>query len=48
MANHYRKGTVSLQEAAYQAKVTIYQMMEYLEAEKINPHRNLMKKSYMI
>lgn len=37
IANHYRKGIVSLQEAAYQAKVTIYQMMEFLEAEKINP-----------
>lgn len=37
MANFYRKGIVSLQEAAYQAKVTIYQMMEYLEANKIFP-----------
>ena len=37
MANYYRKGTASLQEAANQARVTIYQMMDYLEAEKITP-----------
>ena len=36
MANYYRKGTASLQEAANQARVTIYQM-DYLEAEKITP-----------
>ena len=37
MANFYRKGIVSLQEAAYQAKVTIYQMMDYITEKKIFP-----------
>lgn len=37
MAGYYQKGIVSLQEAAYQARVSIYKMMEYLDAEKIYP-----------
>jgi len=37
MANFYRKGIVSLQEAAYQAKVTVYQMMDYIVEKKIFP-----------
>ncbi len=37
MSEHYRKGTVSLQEAATQAQVSIYQMMDYLETQKITP-----------
>ena len=32
----YRKGLVSLAEAATLAKVTIYEMMEYIEREKIH------------
>lgn len=31
----YRKGLVSLAEAATLAKVSLYQMMEYVEREKI-------------
>ncbi len=37
MADYYQKGTVSLQEAAYQAQVSIYQMMEFFEMNKIFP-----------
>jgi predicted HTH domain antitoxin len=33
----YRKGMVSLAEAATLADVTIYDMMEYVEREKIQP-----------
>ena len=33
----YRKGLVSLQEAATQANVTIYEMMDFLQKEKIRP-----------
>lgn len=33
----YRKGLVSLQEAATQADVTIYEMMDFLQKEKIRP-----------
>ncbi len=33
----YRKGLVSLAEAATLAKVSIYEMMEYVEREKIQP-----------
>ncbi|MHA1275052.1 MAG: UPF0175 family protein [Promethearchaeota archaeon] len=33
----YRKGLVSLAEAATLAKVSIYAMMEYVEREKIQP-----------
>lgn len=33
----YRKGIVSLAEAATMAKVTIYDMMEYIDRERIQP-----------
>lgn len=33
----YRKGLVSLQDAATQADVTIYEMMDFLQKEKIRP-----------
>ncbi len=33
----YRKGLISLAEAATLAKVSIYAMMEYVEREKIQP-----------
>ena len=33
----YRKGIMSLQEAATQAKVSIYEMMDYVQKEKIFP-----------
>ncbi len=33
----YRKGVISLAEAAILAKVSIYAMMEYVEREKIQP-----------
>jgi predicted HTH domain antitoxin len=33
----YRKGLVSLAEAATLAKVSIYEMMDYVEREKIQP-----------
>ena len=36
-AELYRKGIVSLQEAATGAKVSLYKMMEYVQAEKIRP-----------
>ena len=36
-AEFYRKGVISLQEAATAAKVSIYEMMEYVETEKIRP-----------
>lgn len=37
MADLYQKGVVSLQEAATQAKVTLYEMMEYVQKENIHP-----------
>jgi len=39
-----QKGIVSLQEGAHQAQVTIYQMMEFLEMNKIFPP-HLIKKT---
>ena len=33
----YRKGIVSLQEAATGAKIPYYQMMEYIQQENIRP-----------
>jgi len=36
-AELFRKGFVSLQEAATQARVTLYEMMDYLQKEKIRP-----------
>ena len=33
----YRKGLVSLAEASTLAKVSIYEMMDYIEREKIQP-----------
>jgi predicted HTH domain antitoxin len=37
MAEKYRKGLVSLAEAATLAGVSIYDMMDYLDREKIKP-----------
>lgn len=37
MARLYQKGVVSLQEAATQAKVSLYEMMEYVNKENIHP-----------
>lgn len=37
MAERYRKGLVSLAEAATVAGVSIYEMMDYLDREKILP-----------
>ena len=37
MAERYRKGLVSLAEAATAAGVSIYEMMDYLDREKITP-----------
>nr|MDO8088242.1 ribbon-helix-helix protein, CopG family [Candidatus Sigynarchaeum springense] len=37
MSEYYRKGLASMQEAATAAKVTIYEMMEYITAERIHP-----------
>ena len=37
MAELYQKGVLSLQEASTAADVSIYEMMEYLEKEKIQP-----------
>ena len=36
-AELYRKGIVSLQEAATGAKVSLYKMIEYVQTEKIRP-----------
>jgi predicted HTH domain antitoxin len=35
----YRKGLVSLQEAAYTAGVSLYEMMDYVRKEEIHPPR---------
>ncbi len=37
MADLYQKGVVSLQEAASQANVSLYEMMEYIQKENIHP-----------
>ncbi|MBA7649936.1 hypothetical protein ES703_57735 [subsurface metagenome] len=37
MAELYRKGIVSLQEAATQAKLSLYEIMEYVQKENIQP-----------
>ncbi len=37
MGELYSKGVLSLQEAATKAKVSIYQMMKYIEQKKIRP-----------
>nr|MDO8109804.1 ribbon-helix-helix protein, CopG family [Candidatus Sigynarchaeota archaeon] len=37
MAEYYRKGLVSLQEAATASKVTIYEMMDHVATEHISP-----------
>ncbi len=37
MAELYRKGIVSLQEAATQAKLSLYEIMEYVDKENIRP-----------
>ncbi len=44
MAELYRKGIVSLQEAATQAKLSLYEMMEYVKKENIHPQTKLKKK----
>lgn len=36
-AKLYQKGLISLQEAATSASVSLYQMMEYIQREKIRP-----------
>jgi hypothetical protein len=36
-AESYRNGTLSLQEAATAAKVSIYEMMEFIEKHQIYP-----------
>lgn len=36
-ADYYRRGVVSLQEAASKARVTIYEMMAHVERENIRP-----------
>jgi predicted HTH domain antitoxin len=36
-AKLYQKGLISLQEAATSANVSLYQMMEYVQREKIRP-----------
>ena len=37
MAEFYRKGIVSLQEAASQANISLYEIMEYVQKENIHP-----------
>src|SRR5271157_4511089 len=37
MAEHYRKGGVSLQEAATAAKVSFYDMLDFVTKENIRP-----------
>ncbi len=37
VAEFYRKGVVSLQEAANAAHVSLYEMMEYVQREQIRP-----------
>ncbi len=41
MAERYRKGLVSLAEAATVAGVSIYDMMDYLDREKITPPQTM-------
>ncbi|TKJ23881.1 MAG: hypothetical protein CEE43_01585 [Promethearchaeota archaeon Loki_b32] len=37
MTDLYKKGIVSLQEAASQANVSLYEIMEYVQRENIHP-----------
>ena len=37
MMELYQKGIVSLQEAASQANVSLYEIMEYVQKENIHP-----------
>jgi len=37
LAKYYQQGVVSLQEAATQAKVSLYEMMAYVQKENIHP-----------
>ncbi|MHA1107439.1 MAG: hypothetical protein ACTSPN_17250, partial [Promethearchaeota archaeon] len=37
MTELYQKGIVSLQEAASQANVSLYEIMEYVQKENIRP-----------
>jgi predicted HTH domain antitoxin len=43
MAESYHKGTLSLQEAATAANVSLYEMIDFLELHQIYP-RNLSEK----
>jgi len=36
-ARYYQQGVMSLQEAAFQAKVPLYEMMAYVQKENIRP-----------
>ena len=36
-SEYYRKGLMSMQEAATAAQVSLYEMMDYLQKEKIRP-----------
>ncbi len=37
VSEYYRKGLMSLQEAATSADVSLYEMMDYLQKERIRP-----------
>ena len=37
VSEYYRKGLMSLQEAATEAEVSLYEMMDYLQKERIRP-----------
>ena len=37
VSEYYRKGIMSLQEAATEANVSIYELMDYVQKEKIRP-----------
>ena len=37
VSEYYRKGIMSLQEAATNANVSIYELMDYVQKEKIRP-----------
>ncbi|HUX98279.1 MAG TPA: DUF6290 family protein [Candidatus Deferrimicrobium sp.] len=37
MAKYYQQGLVSLQEAATQAQVSLYEMMTYVQKENVRP-----------
>ena len=37
VSEYYRKGLMSLQEAATEAEVSLYEMIDYLQKERIRP-----------